>query len=361
MKAAYDFGFSQEDFKTEQAVLDLQPGDRLLCIASGGEVPLNLLCSHRDVEITAVDISAAQIYLCRLKLLAALHINFPLNGYFLGYGNMNKKQRITLFQTHLFPLLTEEEKQFWVRHRAAIEKGVINAGRFERYLRQLQWMAKTLIGTKNIRQLLACTNLEEQQALFAEKITTRKSVRLLFQWAFHPAVYRNRGLQAKALQHATEDTGKKYFNSFRNFCTTTPAKRNYFLHYFLLGACQTPEAFPDYLHEEGRTLLAERAHRLCFQQRSFVDVLQDNEKGFFNKVHLSNIGDWLSEEEFQTLWHTLKESLPQKAKLCYRFLQKDHFCGTTEPAVTLHRENSLQEQDRFPFYSTLAIDWHATV
>ena len=84
MKAAYDFGLSQEDYQTEQAVLDLQPGDRLLCIASGGEVPLNLLCSHRDVDITAVDISAAQIHLCRLKLLAALRFSFPLNCFFLG-------------------------------------------------------------------------------------------------------------------------------------------------------------------------------------------------------------------------------------------------------------------------------------
>jgi S-adenosylmethionine-diacylglycerol 3-amino-3-carboxypropyl transferase len=361
MKAIYDFGLSQEDFRTEKAVLDLQPGDRLLCVASGGELPLNLLCTHKDVAITAVDISPGQIYLCKLKMLAALHINYPLNGYFLGYGKMQKAQRRALFEKMLSPQLTEEEERFWRRHLAAIEAGVVNAGRFEKYLRKLQWVAKPIIGIKNIRRLMACATTTEQQAVFDQRIVNRNGVRFLFKLAFHPAIYRNRGLQAKALQHASEDTGTKYLRNFRDFCTATPAKSNYFLQYFLLGACQTPDAFPEYLYEANRKVLMERTHVLCFKQCSFAAAIESNGRGAFNKIHFSNIGDWLSVDEFKMLWGIMREALPGGAKLCYRFLQKNHFHAIAEKGLLLCNDKSLQEKDRFPFYSTIAIHWHASL
>jgi S-adenosylmethionine-diacylglycerol 3-amino-3-carboxypropyl transferase len=359
MKAIFDFGISQEDYQTEQAVLDIHSGDRLLSIASGGEVPLNLLCSNTDIQILAVDISSSQIQLCKLKMQAAIQLQYPMNGLFLGYGKMKKSQRKELFKKRILPHLREEEKVFWSRHAKAIEEGVVNSGRFERYISKWRWLAKLLLGSRNIKGLIKCQCLEEQQALFNKKIKNRKGVRLLFKIAFHPLVYRKRGLDAKGLQHASEDTGERYFKRFQNFCTATSASTNHFLQYFLLGACQTQDAFPAYLQEKNRRLLAERSQMICFRQCSFTEAIRDSEKGEFNKFHLSNIGDWLSVSEFNLLWHDLKKKLPDGAKLCHRFLQRNHFADVNESGVVIEECAFLQEKDRFPFYSTLSIAWHA--
>src|SRR5687768_6405032 len=137
MKHIYDFGVSQEDFKTEQAVLDIKQGDRILCVASGGELPLNLLCVHDNVSITVVDISVRQIYLSRLKMKAATDMEYPTNGYFLGYGKMRNEQRKHLYHTVVKSFLERDERDFWDENQEAIEEGVINAGRFELYMKKL--------------------------------------------------------------------------------------------------------------------------------------------------------------------------------------------------------------------------------
>ena len=69
MKPLYNYGISQEDARTERRALDIREGDRLLCVASAGEVPLNLLAMG-TVAIEAVDISRTQLFLCRLKMAA---------------------------------------------------------------------------------------------------------------------------------------------------------------------------------------------------------------------------------------------------------------------------------------------------
>lgn len=69
----YDFCISQDDPATELRALNLSLGDRVLCVASAGEVPLELLVnSDESIKIDAVDISGPQLYLSNLKFKAAM-------------------------------------------------------------------------------------------------------------------------------------------------------------------------------------------------------------------------------------------------------------------------------------------------
>lgn len=355
MKHVFDFGVSQEDFKTEQAVLEIAPGDRILSVASGGEVALNLLCSNNNVSITAVDISIPQLFLARLKLSAAIHLNFPENGYFLGYGKMKNRQRLGLFKQYIYNYLDEDEQAFWNKSTGAIEQGVVNVGRFELYVKKLRAFASLAIGKSNVEALINCTTTGDQEALFDKKIASRKAVQYLFKIAFHPRLYKNRGLSSTGLMHANNNTGERYFNSFRQFCTGTLAGNNFFLQYFLLGECKTLNALPEYLHDANRMRLKERIGKLTFQQSAVMDLLKDGTTGLYNKVHLSNIGDWLNEDDFKGLLQVLKEKLEPSAKLCYRYLQKNQLDKINDKTLLIQDCISLQERDRFPFYSTLSI------
>jgi hypothetical protein len=53
-------------------------------------------------------------------------------------------------------------------------------------------------------------------------------------------------LDEQGLIHATTNKGEEYFKRFRDFCTSTKANENYFLHYFLTGNC-APDALPEFL------------------------------------------------------------------------------------------------------------------
>ncbi len=358
MAFLFDFGVSQEDPLTEQLVLDLKPGDRILSVASGGEVPLSLISLTDNLHITAVDISQAQINLCRIKLAAALCLGFPENGQFLGFDFMKPQRRIEIYRDVICQQLAEEEILFWDENLSVVGQGVISAGRFEQYIAKIRFFSNLFIGKKNLQRLIECPNLEDQKAIFKKYIASRKSLQLLFKVAFHPAVYKKRGLQEKALRHADKSTGERFYRKFESFCTANLASQNYFLQYFLTGRCQTPGAFPNYLQPRNRQRLKIFSDQLQFETISFEKKLREEERGVFNKIHLSNLGDWMSEEEFSDLRGLLMQKCLPGTILCSRYLQKNQFAYAGFAPFNIDEKCSemAQSTDRFPFYTIFKIE-----
>jgi S-adenosylmethionine-diacylglycerol 3-amino-3-carboxypropyl transferase len=354
MKPLYDFGISQEDPQTEKRLLDLRTGDRILSVASGGEVPLTLLSLTDGIKITAADISPAQIMLCRLKLAAALNLTFPENGRFLGYSVMKGSERERLFHDLLSPRLSEDERRFWINNIRYVENGVAGSGRFEGYIRKLRYVAVPVIGKKNLISLISSEYPAEQAEIFKNRIATRKSLQMIFKVAFHPSIYRKRGLQDQALIHARKDTGERFYGRFKDYCTATPAGSNYFLQYFLTGKCITESSFPEYLKPENRSRLSSNLHNLELLTCSFRKALTDKAPGYFNRIHLSNLGDWLDTDAFMETLALLKQNCNRGTLICYRYLHKDHFAGKDYPGFIIDRSVSedAQKKDRFPFYTT---------
>lgn len=354
MKPLFDFGLSQEDPLTEQTLLDIQPHDKVLSVASGGEVPLTLLCLNENIHITAVDLMPSQILLCRLKLLTALYVDFPLSGRFLGYAPMKRSERRELFTHMIKPHLAEEEGVYWQQNLPYIERGIVGLGRFERYIGKMRLIARLFIGDRNLKSLIACKTAIEQQSVFSNQIATRKSLRWLFRMAFHPRLYKNRGLQEQALIHARTDTGQRFYRRFELFCTGTPSSTNYFLHYFLTGKCHTPESYPEYLQPRYKDRLLANYRNLEFKHFSFQDALREKNIGYFNKIHFSNLGDWMDSAEFNETIQLLTTRCLPGTKIVYRYLQKDHLFNNDFRGITVDRSvaDAARNHDRFPFYTT---------
>jgi S-adenosylmethionine-diacylglycerol 3-amino-3-carboxypropyl transferase len=358
MSFLFDFGVSQEDPLTEQFVLNIQPSDHILSVASGGEVPLSLISLHEKLRVTAVDISNSQISLCRIKLQAALHLDFPENGQFLGFDSMKPARRKEIYMELIRPELCDEDKRFWDENMGCVASGVIHAGRFEQYIAKMRFFSNLFIGKQNLQRLIDCHTLEEQRTVFRRYIASRKSLQLLFKIAFHPAIYKKRGLQEQALQHADKSTGEQFYAKFENFCTANLASNNYFLQFFLTGRCQTPAGFPDYLKSQNKQRLISHAGRLNFKTASFEQTLCECSKGDFTKIHLSNLGDWMSEEEFSKLVYMLDQKCAPGTLLCYRYLQKDHFAKPGFYPFSVDEVKTVQAQltDRFPFYTIYGLE-----
>lgn len=356
MPFLFDFGVSQEDFRTEESVLKIADGDIVLSLASAGEVPLSIL-SNCKVKITAVDISEKQIFLCKLKLACVLFIDFPQNGQFLGFGKIDKKSRAKIYFDIIRPHLSSEEIIFWDRNLKFIKNGVINAGRFEHYMNQLRFLVFMIIGRKNIFNLIKSKNLKEQTEIFDKKIASRKSLQWLFKVAFHPKIYKNRGLSEQALIHANKTTGERFYLKFRNLCTTTLSSENYFLQYFLIGYCLNNNAFPQYLKPEYKEQIINNLSDFEICNISLQTELSEKEKGFYTKIHLSNLGDWLTETDFEALIQLLKNKCVAGTRICYRYLQKNHFA--TNKFSGFEIDEKLSEaaylKDRFPFYNIISL------
>jgi S-adenosylmethionine-diacylglycerol 3-amino-3-carboxypropyl transferase len=355
MTHLYNFGLSQEDERTEAAALALGAygsQDRVLSIASAGDMPLSLLALGAEA-VVAVDLDPRQLHLARLKAAAVKHLDREEAIRFLGFLPATKRSRRRWLR-EVLPALSPDARLFWEWHEAEAAAGAIWAGRYERYVRWLMLLVTPLLGLRRFEPLFACDSLEEQRAYF-ERAFDRPRYRAVFRLAFHPRVYSRRGIDPRSLQYrdTTESLGDQFFARFRSLCTATPARSNHLLQLTVLGRVQSLDAVPEYLTPHGITAVRQRLERLAFHEEDLLGFLARVPRGAFNKAHLSNLPDWLSQADFERAMRLLLTRATTPARLVWRYLHVDRALpADLQSAIRVDRPlgERLRERDRFPFY-----------
>ncbi len=356
-KYLYDFGVSQDDTRSELRALELIPSDRVLCIASAGEVPLELLVnSDSSITIDAVDIASSQLMLSNLKLQAALALQTEEAARFLGYLPSDKQSRKKWLQK-IKDNLPEQEIQFWQRNPKIFEDGPIHLGRYETYIALFAPMGRLLLGGKRkLRGLFECGDIREQKSYFDTQLRSGL-LKNLFKLMFHRQLYKNQGVSEQGLIHMGKNNiGITFYNKFRDFCINTPVRENWMLQFVLFGQVLYEDALPSYLLPEGRKRLSDESARLNFIEQSYTQILQNSEAGTYNKFALSNVSDWLSAEDFGELMYLIANKSGSDIRGLIRYIHSPGYIpDDLQDVFQLNKEwgKQLLEQDRFPFYKLI--------
>jgi S-adenosylmethionine-diacylglycerol 3-amino-3-carboxypropyl transferase len=356
MDFLYNYGVSQEDARTEIKALELTSGDSLLCIASAGEIPLNIAALH-DVKIIAADISSGQIRLCRLKQKAAQNFDSLTAASFLGYMNMEPIKREEFFREELSQYLSDDDKEFWIKNMSSIKEGAINSGRFEKFMMKIAGLGRFIAGEKNLYSLFECNSVEEQKEVFESKINGL-FVNGLFRIAFHPWIYKNRGIDPAGLTHSgVRNIGEFFFQRFRNFCCNTLSRENYYLQYTFFNRILFREALPEFLQPACHERFLKNTGNVEYVESSIEKILETSESGKFNKIHISNIGDWMSEESMAGIFRLISDKTIPGARLVMRYIHLNHKIPLFVPELAADYDlgEELVLRDRYPFYSIVPI------
>jgi len=356
MEHLFDFGISQEDVQTENRVLNMKSGDRLICITSAGDVPLNLLALN-DIKISSVDISENQNFLLKIKLKAALSLEPTEAAKFLGFIKTSSEHRIKLYK-RVTELFMENEREFWDFNVKAVEQGVINVARFEKYIAKFNGIALNIIGKSKLLQLFELNSTDAQKEYFDSKIQTL-ILKNLFKLVFHPKLYKNRGISSQGFKNSGEtDIGQFFFNRFRDFCCSTLARQNYFLQFSFFNQILFTEALPEFLSENGILNIQKNHANLDIQTDSIVNVLENCHRGEFNKFHISNITDWVDMNEFSNLLRLIVDKSGLNGRISSRYIHHlhpvpDELCTSIRPDYQLG--DKLIQTDRYPFYNIVPL------
>jgi S-adenosylmethionine:diacylglycerol 3-amino-3-carboxypropyl transferase len=178
----------------------------------------------------------------------------------------------------------------------------------------------------------------------------------MFALVFHPFVYRKRGIDPAGLTHAgARNIGRFFYQRFRSFCCSTPARRNFYLQQTFFNRVLFPEAMPEYLQPAHRETLVGNADRIQYRLGSIVDVLQHSATGQYNKIHLSNIGDWISSAAMADLFRLLRDKTRPGAKVVVRYIHRHHRVPASVPELVADPGfgEQLVRTDRYPFYSVI--------
>jgi S-adenosylmethionine:diacylglycerol 3-amino-3-carboxypropyl transferase len=356
MDFLYNYGMSQEDALTECNSLELVDNDSLLCIASAGEIPLNI-ASMRNIKITATDTSADQLRLCRIKLSAALSHDALTAAAFLGYMGMQEDRREKIFRREIMENLCEDDRKFWNKNPDAIKRGVVNSGRFEKYMLKVTGIGRLIVGRANLYSLFECNSIEEQKELFDKRINGL-AVKGIFRIAFHPWLYKNRGIDPAGLTHSgARNIGEFFFRRFRSFCCNTLSRENYFLQYTFFNRILFPEALPEFLQPSLHNKLSDNCRNIEFVESSLEKILDEADPGKYNKIHISNIGDWMSGESMAEVFRLLRDKTLPGGRISMRYIHLNHKLPVSVPELVADNDlgNDLIQRDRYPFYSLVPI------
>lgn len=337
----YDFGLSQEDANSEWNACNQVPGD-FLCIASAGEVPLNLLALGAK-SVTAIDFQSSQLFLSELKLKSACLWDGWEAAAFLGMRHEKKRTRI-LHYKELRKTLSDAAKDFWDKHLDVIEKGVIFQGRFERFIKKLSLTALVLIGKI---KLLGLLEAENPLAYFNANYANAK-VKFLFKLGFREKRYAGKALPKVALQHNKMNLADSFLDGFRRLCTQTPPKENMFLQLFLFGKLLYKEALPPYLKSEYQERMQNHEQSLEWIKADVRHI--PLKAGGYDALILSNVCDWLSEKDFH---HLLCQSiffLKPQGRLFWRHLYSNQQYDLEGFKKLDSLSEFLEKKDLFPFY-----------
>ncbi|MEO6260180.1 MAG: DUF3419 family protein [Thermoanaerobaculia bacterium] len=307
-----------EDPRLELEALQIGHDDEVIAIAGAGCTALSLL-AQGPRRLHAIDRSRAQIFLLRLKLAAVRHLPAGRATHFLGGTAGN--HRLAMFDS-IKGQLSGETAFFWNSRREQIRRGVISQGRIERYFAFLRWLLRFAHPQSRIEELFEQPTLQSQGQFYRHRWDTAgwRGVFLLAHQrvlgrALDPAFYQY--VNARNLpQELRERAGR--------CITELPIRDNYFLSWILRG--RYPDhagARPPYLLPGAAEKLDEYAERLETHHADLREFLRARADSSCDKFYLSNVTEWLPEEELAPFFEEILRVARDGATVCYRALMID--------------------------------------
>jgi len=350
MNALFGFGFSQEDELTVASMLDVT-GRTVLCVASGGDIPLSLLARGAR-HIIAVDISEAQLHLCRLKAAAIQSLDQEAAAGLLGFIPASKSQRRS-WMAACIENLPEAAAAFWRLHETSLlHRGAIWCGRYERFIHKLQLIVRPLLGRAFI-DLARCATTREQELVFDRRIG-RPWLRAFFRFAFSRKIYSRHGIDERGLANRSSEVplGEQYWAKLRSLCTATLAQENPWLQLHTIGRLLSPGAVPHYLGD-GFSSARQLVGCIHWVHSDLLSYVKESCPTEVTRVFLSNLPDWCSPPVFEELVRELARKLPVESRILWSYLHTDWQLPARNTSLIIESDNrsSSRGLDRFPFYA----------
>jgi len=345
-----------EDPRLDREALAIGPDDVVLSITSGGCNTLAFLLDGPR-KIIALDANPRQNHLLELKMAAFRELPHERLLEFFGVRPSSTRLRTyAVLRPHLGPAAA----RFWDGERRKIARGIIHAGRYERYMRLLRRTVVSPLAARGlVDRLFAAEDPAERERLFRERWNG-------WWWKFLTRVMLSRRLNARLFDKAFFAYLDGDFCFGRHFAAKAeralvrlPIGRNSFLSYILRGRFAEEDGLPIYLRAENHNLIRDRLDRIEIATAGCREFLASLPDGAVSKFNFSNIFEWMPPSAFEALLRETIRVARDGAVLTYRNLLvlREH-PAALEPAIRSRAETAriLKEQDLSFIYDNYVVE-----
>lgn len=306
------YSFGNEDWRTEEEALDIQPQDHVLCITASGDRPLNLLVRECQ-KIVCVDANPVQNHLLQLKAAAMQVLNYEDYLAFLGAApSQNRKQVLQ----HLLPFMDQDAARFWSKHKKMVNKGVLYQGAVERLTNVIARLFNLARG-KKVKRLFSVNNIEEQRKFLKEEWDSYL-LRKLFNMVLNTFISRVM-IEDPGLVNFSRDIkpGNYIYDRINASLERELAKKNPLLSLLLRGKV-SHEAFSPYLTQVGTQAIKQKLTCLEIRTTDILTYLESISEPTFDVFSFSDVISYLSHANFVRLLEGMIRTAKPGARFCLR-------------------------------------------
>ena len=306
-----------EDPELDREAFRIAPDDVVFSITSGGCNVLTFLADNPR-RVIALDLNPHQNFLLELKIASLRHLSYERLLEMSGVRPSASRLR---YYGLLRSSLTGEAAEFWDRRPKQIERGFINCGRYEGYMRLLRKAVVVLPRKQRlVREFYESESSAARRRLFKERWEGPA-------WRLLTGVLLSRRLNCLVFDRAFFAYLDEDFSFGRHFAakaeralTELPMKKNYFLSYILLGKPYDENGLPHYLRRENWDSIRSRLDRVEIVTSSCESYFSKLPDSSISKFNFSNIFEWMPEAAFEALLRETIRVAKDGAVLTYRNL-----------------------------------------
>ena len=330
--------------------------DSVLSIVAGGENIISLLLKNPK-RIVGIDINKEQIYLTKLKILCIQNLKFDEFGSFIGLKFSNN--RLEVFNS-IKKNLEKEEVEYWENNLDLIKRGIVNCGKFERYLDKFRkYFLPLIISKKRINEFLLLSSLDKQK-IFYRNHWNNWRFRLLFRIFFSKKGLES-GRDKKYFKYSSQNKISDYYlKRVEHSLTEIPIRTNFFMHYILTGSIPIPFENHPYLDKRNFNKLKEllKQKQIEFMKLDIYKFLKSSKKKSFSKFNLSDIFEAKTQEEYESLLKEIVRISKDKGIVCYwnNLANRSDHTPINNLIKDKNKSKELYEKDRVHFYSRFIIE-----
>jgi S-adenosylmethionine-diacylglycerol 3-amino-3-carboxypropyl transferase len=310
------YAMNWEDPRLELEALAIGPEDRVLAVAGAGCTALSLL-GRGPRSLDAVDLSRPQLRMVALKRAAVCALPATDAAAFLGGEPLDRATRMRQFAALK---LEGDDRAWWTARRRMVVAGALSHGRAERFIAILRALVR--IGVHPLRRIVALfeqPTLEAQRRFYHDEWNTPRW-RMLFRLLNKRVI--DRGLDPAFYQFVDPgNLGEQLRLRAERCLTELPVRDNYFFSCMLLGRyLPLGDGRPPYLQAEGADGVRRYGERLRLHHADLRKWMRTAPADSFDKLYLSNIGEWLPEPALEELFADVVRVARPGARVCDRGL-----------------------------------------
>ncbi|KTE15504.1 DUF3419 family protein [Sphingopyxis sp. H115] len=342
-----------EDPVVDMEALDIQPGNRIATIASGGCNVFSYLTAD-PAEIVAVDLNTAHVALNNLKRAAAVRLP-DYASFRRFFADADSRDNVAAYRSHIRPHLDEVSRRYWEgrdligrRRINGFATGLYKRGLLGHFIGAAHLLARMM--KVDPRLLLDARDIDEQRRIFETKFAPffdRKFVRWVTDQ--RSSLF---GLGIPPAQYDALAGGKPMADVLRarlqKLSCDFDLKDNYFAwQAFGRGYGRGAEApLPPYLQAANYQAVKARAERVTMLHANMTDMLAASGDASFDRYIFLDAQDWMSDAQLIALWTEVTRTARTGARVLFRTAAEPSLLPGRLPETLLERWDYRADDSR---------------